>query len=430
MLGIPHRVIRFGGDQWRCGRPKPDSQKRGGLLRHIPLIGAILAAGLWAASTAVADLQAGVAAFEAGDADRALVLLLPEAEAGNARAQFLLGELLSSGAVQRDLDAATEWYRKAAEGGVAEAQFQLGMRYSVGLGLAQDLVQAYRWLSIAGQSLKTEAAVQFVQTFIDKMSEAEIVQAEDLVAAWVGVPEPEPAATPEQPTLATSIPVSRRSAEAAVREALQAHPCSDVQVVALGEDHWRLTGVVEEAEDDGALVSALAQLVPALHFETKLQAVGRPICAAAAITAGFGDQARLSMAPAAGKTDFSDGEIVAIDVDLPEEPGYLYVDYYQLDGQVVHVLPLVDVVQERTETGGRLRFGDGSAGLTLRVGPPFGVEMLTVFVAPARLFEEPRPLVEDGETYLIELAERAKQLVGSGGAVLSDSLLITTLAGE
>ena len=87
------------------------------------------------------------------------------------------------------------------------------------------------------------------------------------------------------------------------------------------------------------------------------------------------------------------------------------------------------MAREKTRAGGNLRLGDGSAGLTLRVGPPFGREMLTVFVVPEPLFDEPREVIEAAETYLIALAERAKQMAESDdGQVLSDAVLITTVA--
>ena len=404
------------------------AQERGDFLERFSFIAVVLVAGLLAAPPAVADLQAGIAAFEAGDAESALALLRPEAEGGDAQAQFLLGELLSGGAVPRDLPAATEWYRKAAEGGVAGAQFQLGMRYSVGLGLDQDLVQAYRWLEIAGRSLSTEAASQFIQTFIGKMNEADIAEAKALVAAW----QPGPGAAPEKDPVPKPEPppeVRVLSAEATLRAVLQEYPCSDVQVIALGEDRWRLTGYVEAVADQAALVAAMATAMPTQNLESELQAIGRPVCAAAAIAGGFRDRDRMALAVVGGKPSFADGEIVVVDLTLPTVPGYLYVDYYQLDGQVVHILPLADVAREKTRAGGNLRLGDGSAGLTLRVGPPFGREMLTVFVVPEPLFDEPREVIETAETYLIALAERAKQMAQrDDGQVLSDAVLITTVA--
>ena len=42
------------------------------------------------------------------------------------------------------------WFRKAAEGGVVDSQYNLGLLYQSGSGLPQDLAEAYRWFTIAG----------------------------------------------------------------------------------------------------------------------------------------------------------------------------------------------------------------------------------------------------------------------------------------
>jgi hypothetical protein len=52
--------------------------------------------------------------------------------------------------VAQDFQQAAEWYRKAAEQGHAQAQFNLGELYRVGKGVAQDYIEAYKWFSIAG----------------------------------------------------------------------------------------------------------------------------------------------------------------------------------------------------------------------------------------------------------------------------------------
>ena len=69
-------------------------------------------------------------AHEAGKYAVALRLLLPLAEAGNAEAQFSLGQLYREGhGVARDDKVALKWYRKAARQGDAKAQGALGAMY-------------------------------------------------------------------------------------------------------------------------------------------------------------------------------------------------------------------------------------------------------------------------------------------------------------
>jgi hypothetical protein len=52
--------------------------------------------------------------------------------------------------VPQDYAAAASWYRKAAEQGNADAQFNLGSMYYKSLGVPQDHVIAYMWLKLCG----------------------------------------------------------------------------------------------------------------------------------------------------------------------------------------------------------------------------------------------------------------------------------------
>ena len=68
------------------------------------------------------DLAYG--AFQRGYYLSAMQLALPRAEAGDPAAQTLIAELHMQGfGIARDLEAAAQWYRFAAEGGDAQAQF-------------------------------------------------------------------------------------------------------------------------------------------------------------------------------------------------------------------------------------------------------------------------------------------------------------------
>lgn len=96
---------------------------------------AALAFGLVAASCsfaafspARADVLAGVTAWEAGDYARAVAEWRPLALAGNADAQFNLGQAYKLGrGVEQNWPQAVEWYRRAAEQGHLRAQDNMGL---------------------------------------------------------------------------------------------------------------------------------------------------------------------------------------------------------------------------------------------------------------------------------------------------------------
>ncbi|MFZ1415708.1 MAG: caspase family protein [Defluviicoccus sp.] len=76
----------------------------------------------------------------------ALKVWLPQAEAGDAKAQTYVGEIYEKGlGTAADYGAAAEWYRKAAEQNYAPAQVNLGSLYERGQGVPRDPQQAVSW---------------------------------------------------------------------------------------------------------------------------------------------------------------------------------------------------------------------------------------------------------------------------------------------
>lgn len=90
------------------------------------LAGVILAVAL--ADPAMADVKAGVDAWAQGDYDKAVREWRPLADAGDADAQFNLGQAYKLGrGVPMDLAAALEYYRKATVQGHARAEDNYGL---------------------------------------------------------------------------------------------------------------------------------------------------------------------------------------------------------------------------------------------------------------------------------------------------------------
>ena len=73
------------------------------------------------------------------------------ADAGDAAAQFGLGFSLANSGTDSDYTQAARWYRLAAEQSHPLAQFNLGVMYSKGQGVARDQSISLMWMSKAAQ---------------------------------------------------------------------------------------------------------------------------------------------------------------------------------------------------------------------------------------------------------------------------------------
>jgi uncharacterized protein len=99
--------------------------------------------------TALADLDAGVDAWERGDYATAYREWKPLADAGDTDAQYNLGILYYH--AERDYANAAKWLHKAAEHGHPSAQHDLGSLYLLGLGVPQSDAEAARWFHLAAE---------------------------------------------------------------------------------------------------------------------------------------------------------------------------------------------------------------------------------------------------------------------------------------
>ena len=104
----------------------------------------------WPSSTS--DWRTGRVAGVTQDDGLAVRWCCRAAEQGLAEAQYNLAVLYSQGCgVARDDDQAARWYRRAADQELAEAQFAVGLLYDQGLGVTQNHAEAVRWYRRAAE---------------------------------------------------------------------------------------------------------------------------------------------------------------------------------------------------------------------------------------------------------------------------------------
>ncbi|MHB8270761.1 protein kinase domain-containing protein, partial [Bradyrhizobium sp.] len=101
-----------------------------------------------------------MAAYEAKNYANARELAEPCAKDGNPDCQFIMARLFETGSAgPKDPGAAADWYRKAADAGLAKARYNLGGLYYRGEGVPKDPRIAAEWFSKA--AYQNHAGAQF-----------------------------------------------------------------------------------------------------------------------------------------------------------------------------------------------------------------------------------------------------------------------------
>ena len=104
--------------------------------------------------------QQGMAAYHAGHYEHALDAWQSAAEGGHAEAQFNLGIVYAKGVgTLADMTEAARWWHRAATQGNTDAQYNLGLIYSQGYGVTKDPAQAVMWWRMA--AVGGDPAAQF-----------------------------------------------------------------------------------------------------------------------------------------------------------------------------------------------------------------------------------------------------------------------------
>ncbi|MGF6899204.1 protein kinase domain-containing protein [Paraburkholderia sp. GAS348] len=136
-----------------------------------------------------------------------------------------------------------------------------------------------------------------------------------------------------------------------------------------------------------------------------------------------GHVASLHVRPPGGQ--LSDGDPLVVDVTTPGYDSYVNLDYYQLDGSVVHMVPSPRAKDNQAPPHYAATIG--SAGDWV-ISKPFGSEMVVLLITPAQLFDKPRPESESRADYLRALNTRLAQIAGKFGQdhIVADFAPITT----
>ncbi|MFA8385762.1 MAG: DUF4384 domain-containing protein [Pelagibaca sp.] len=205
--------------------------------------------------------------------------------------------------------------------------------------------------------------------------------------------------------------------------ALSAIPCARLQVAFDPTDNsLQVSGHVPDRELRAEVVAAMqAKMGADIPVRDTLLILPRPQCGALTGIANVGlpqstDQITnpllLGESTHAREFRYTAGNPLVMELQGADYDAYVYVDYFDADGNVVHLLPNEFTPLTLTPAESALQIGSdtvlpaGEPGLYIEIGPPFGQEIAVAFASSVPLYDGVRPLVEPAGPYLNWLRER------------------------
>ncbi|MBN3788845.1 serine/threonine protein kinase [Burkholderia sp. Ac-20353] len=245
------------------------------------------------------------------------------------------------------------------------------------------------------------------------------------VAAVAAAANPVPAA-------ASAPPPAPAIALASVMAALARLPCSALD--ASVQDHvLQVRGFVEAGVGIARLRTALSGIPGGQTANLDVHPVDTHNCEVVSALAPYWRSNRASPHTASIRTRppdarLAEGNPLIIDITTPGYDSYVNVDYYVLNGSVVHLVPSNHERDNQAPPNYSATIGGMGDWV---IGKPFGTEMIVLLVTPAPLFDGIRPPSEPRAAYLAAIDRQLKQFEAKYGSarIAADFVQITTHAG-
>jgi hypothetical protein len=378
----------------------------------MPYYPRVRAIGTWVVAVVLGLAPAGLHA-----ASEDVAGLERKAAGGDAAALFALGDLYERGeGVGHDMALAAAYLRLAAEHGHVLAQYRIGLVDAAGLGAEANLTEGYKWLSLAaagGEEAGALVASVLRDNLAARMTPAEVEAAQKAVALFkpasgaVELPKPPPAA------------VSPMTAEA-LQARLPPGGCGPLAIEAGEAGTLAIAGYLGQGRAASLLAPEVKDLFDRHAVELRVTEVEPNLCAAldaiaqAPAAVGGADAMTLRGGTGATPDQFLAGDQLVIEIPARDEDRFIAVDYFQHDGQVLHLVPGQPLKAKQPLT---------LADPNWQIGEPFGQDMVVVLSSLQPLFMRDRPFLERAEDYVADLKGRQ-----AAGGVAAAYRIITTAA--
>lgn len=290
------------------------------------------------------------------------------------------------------------------------------------LELASTAVPSGKRVEISG--LEPEPEPLPIQAKAAVKAEPVVVQTEPAAATDIKLAKLEPQAPPKPPVVDV-----RELSLAAVMPVLDQVPCAALDA-SLKDGAVTVRGYASQRFEMKRLESELLALPGAKRVTADVTPVSEEKCAVMDLyepywrinrDAGAGTTVRTQNAT--GK--LIEGDPLVVKITTPPYDSYVTLDYFSLDGGVVHMVPGPRIEANQAPPGYAATIGDLGEWT---IAEPFGAELVVVLNTPKPLFDQPRAEVEKGADYLAALRDRLRTLGKESGKdkITADFVMINT----
>ncbi len=218
--------------------------------------------------------------------------------------------------------------------------------------------------------------------------------------------------------------LARLDLRAAAQSIAASTPCSLIAWSA-SDRQLTLAGVVRRG-DDGAIRRTLAERgVPEDAARLALTPFDGAFCDALDLLRPvIGPAGAAPGVSVVGQTPLAKGELMRLDVQMPDWPAHLYVAYFMHSGEVANLVP-----SALQSPGAQIRLGEPQGNFPgWQVDEPYGTDLAVVIASDRPLFGNSRPIVERQADYVAALGAALRNARASGTRVVVRPVVVETVA--
>lgn len=245
--------------------------------------------------------------------------------------------------------------------------------------------------------------------------------------------QPQPQQKVEQAALPVAPPVPRLTpaeARKAVETAAGGFACAGVHT-AEAANGLRIGGYVGTEDDARTLKAAITALPAGIDVDAQVAVRPWPLCEALGV-AGLPARAETQGSGALGlgfnrpSMVYRKGDKLEVTVTAGTS-GYLTVDYIDMEGNAIHMVPMRLRRDDRLEAGRPVTLGvaKSASDRVYTIAPPYGPAMILALVTREPLFPADREEVEPAGPYLASLRGALAKAEAKGGVVAQSAFFAT-----